>query len=400
MRAKAGYIPTLDGWRALAIISVFFGHIHMLDLPGRIGHRLAISLWFSGGRGVDIFFAISGLLICSRLLDEEVRFGHISLKNFYIRRAFRILPPAVIFLLVLGLLHLYGPIPLSPLDWFSSLFFFRNYTVTLTGPPLAWWFTSHFWSLSVEEQFYLFLPALLVLLPRWRMRALLTIALLSIAWKVYVIRFLHLDGLTLYIWLHYHTGGCIDSLLIPAAIAVSMRQTETKRLLSRWLTSKVWLFLLVPVAAWLFYRTSPWPSAKLAAPLLILTTVYNPKSLVGLFLESAPLRWIGRLSYSLYLWQGLFLCTRYPVQTPLGRLQMFPYNMVCLLACACLSYYLVELPMIRVGHSLTRSSYVPPGAGAVPAIPSSSQSVESSPGLEGKDSTVSAGQPSRRAKTV
>jgi peptidoglycan/LPS O-acetylase OafA/YrhL len=368
MRSKAGYIPTLDGWRAIAIISVFFGHVQMLNLPGRIGHRLANALWLSGGRGVDIFFAISGLLICSRLLDEEARFGHISLKNFYIRRAFRILPPAVLFLLAVGLLHLYGPIPLSPLDWFSSLFFFRNYTVRLSGPPLAWWFTSHFWSLSVEEQFYLFLPALLVLLPRRRMRALLALALLSAAWKLYVIRFLHLDGLTLYIWLHYHTGGCIDALLIPAAIAVYIRQVDAKHLLSRCLKSKVWLLFFVPIAAWLFYRTSPWPTAKIAAPLLILATVYNPKSFVGLFLESPPLRWMGRLSYSLYLWQGLFLCTRFPVQTPLGRIQMFPYNLACLFACACLSYYFVEQPMIRAGHAFTRSSYVPSGTDSVAAI--------------------------------
>ena len=372
MRSKAGYIPTLDGWRAIAIISVFFGHIQMLSLPGRIGHRVANALWLSGGRGVDVFFAISGLLICSRLLDEEVRFGHISLQNFYIRRAFRILPPAVLFLLVLALLHLFGPIPISSLHWFSSLLFFRNYTVTLSGPPLSWWFTSHFWSLSVEEQFYLFLPALLVLLPRWRMHALLALTALSAAWKIFVLRSLHLDGLTTYIWLHYHTGGCIDALLIPAAIAVYKRQDYAKHLLTRCLTSNVCLTFLVPIAAWLFYRTSPWPTAKLAAPLLILAAVYNPKSLVGRFLESAPLRWIGRLSYSLYLWQGLFLCTRFPVKPPLGRIQMFPYNFVCLLACACVSYYFVEQPMIRIGHSLTRSSYVPSGTDSAPAIFASS----------------------------
>jgi peptidoglycan/LPS O-acetylase OafA/YrhL len=373
MASRSGYIPTLDGWRAVAIIAVLFAHTHLLALPGRLGRHLAIYLWSNGGvRGVDIFFAISGLLICSRLLDEEVRFGHISLKNFYIRRAFRILPPALLFLLVLALLHLFGPIPLSPLDWFSSLFFFRNYTVRLSGPPLSWWFTSHFWSLSVEEQFYLFLPALLIFLPRWRLRALLAIALLSTIWKLYVTHFLHLDVETTYIWLHYHTGGCIDALLIPAAVAVYMHKPDGEHLLSRWLTSNVRLFLVVPVAAWVFYRFSPWPMAKLAAPLLILATVYNPKSFVGLFLESAPLRWIGRLSYSLYVWQELFLCTRFPVQPPLGRIQIFPYNMVCLLACACLSYYLVERPMIRIGHSLTRSSYVPSESDTAPALLSSS----------------------------
>jgi peptidoglycan/LPS O-acetylase OafA/YrhL len=375
MRSGVGYIPTLDGWRAVAIVSVFFAHIQMLNLPGRAGHKVATFLWLSGARGVDIFFAISGLLICSRLLEEEARFGRISLKNFYIRRAFRILPPAILFLLAIAFLHLWGKIPLSPLDWFSSLLFFRNYTVKLSGPPLDWWFTSHFWSLSVEEQFYLFLPALLVLLPRWRLRALVALASLSAAWKLYVVLFLHLDAQSSYISLYYHTGGCIDALLIPAAIAVYVRDANVKDLLSRCLRSKVWLFLLVPTAAWLFYRTTPWPTSKIAAPLLILATIHNPKSLAGLLLESPPLRWVGRLSYSLYLWQMLFLCTRFGVKPPLGRIETFPYNMVCMVICACLSYYFVERPMIRLGHSLTRSTYVPSGTEGEPKTMAASHTI-------------------------
>lgn len=364
-KARTGrYIPTLDGWRAIAVVSVFFAHIRPLPLPGWAGHKLAMLLWNNGGRGVGIFFGISGLLICSRLLDEEDRFGRISLKAFYIRRAFRILPPALFFLLVLAALHRFGPIPLAPLDWFASLFFFRNYTVSFAGPPLSWWFTSHFWSLSVEEHFYLILPALLVLLPTWRgrLRALLGLALLSTIWKLCVLAFFQSgrDPLTIWFWLEYHTEGVIDALLIPAAIAVYLRKPEAKRQLERWFRSPARLAVFVPLGLFFFYRYQIWPMAKLAVPLFILATVFNPESVVGRLLESAPLRWIGRLSYSLYLWQMLFLCTRLTTETPMGRMETFPWNLACLLACACFSYYIVEQPMIRIGHALTRSSYLAP----------------------------------------
>jgi peptidoglycan/LPS O-acetylase OafA/YrhL len=356
MASKPGYIPTLDGWRAIAIVAVFFAHTQPLALPGDYGRSLGIFLANNGGRGVDVFFAISGLLICTRLLEEEDRHGRISIRNFYIRRAFRILPPAVFFLLVLMLLHMYGPIPLNLLDWFSCLFFFRNYTMNLSGPPLNWWFTSHFWSLSVEEHFYLILPAVLVLLPRWRLRALVGLAFLSTVWKLWLKYLLHIAPDPLAWALNFHTEGCIDALMIPAAIAVYQRSARGKAIMSAWLTSRMRLLLLIPLGALLFYRWPLWPMGRFSMALIILTTVYNPDSIPSRFLEYAPVRWIGRLSYSLYLWQMLFLCSRFSVTPPLGRIQMFPLNALCLLACACFSYYCVERPMIRIGHSLTRSS--------------------------------------------
>src|SRR5438309_1226291 len=87
-------IPSLDGWRAIAVFSVIAYH----DQVHHIG-ILSNSLWHEYGRlGVDLFFAISGMLICTRLLEEEAALGQISLKGFYIRRFFRILPPAFAYL--------------------------------------------------------------------------------------------------------------------------------------------------------------------------------------------------------------------------------------------------------------------------------------------------------------
>jgi peptidoglycan/LPS O-acetylase OafA/YrhL len=107
MREKVGYIPTLDGWRAIAITCILFAHSRTGVVPW-LGQRVSSFLSDQGHHGVDLFFAISGLLICSRLLDEEKKFGHISLRGFYVRRAFRILPPALLFLAVIAFLSLIG----------------------------------------------------------------------------------------------------------------------------------------------------------------------------------------------------------------------------------------------------------------------------------------------------
>ena len=156
----SGYIPTLDGWRAISIVLVLLHHSRVsVPLP-LIGPFLAM-LSVYGGSGVWIFFAISGILICGRMLQEERKHGRISLRNFYIRRAFRILPPALLYLVTLAALSPF--LHVAKLELVSSMFFFRNYV--LAGLPPAHWFTAHFWSLAVEEHFYLLLPGILVFFP-------------------------------------------------------------------------------------------------------------------------------------------------------------------------------------------------------------------------------------------
>ena len=109
-RQKTGYMPTLDGWRAIAILSVIFFHdsLHLHAL-GVFSTRW---LYEYGDLGVDLFFAISGLLICSRLLDEERINGKIHLRGFYVRRGFRILPPVFLYLGVISILSV-APIAAS-----------------------------------------------------------------------------------------------------------------------------------------------------------------------------------------------------------------------------------------------------------------------------------------------
>lgn len=348
MREKVGYIPTLDGWRAIAITGVLFAHSRTGVIPW-FGSRASSYLSDQGKHGVDLFFAISGLLICSRLLDEEKKFGFISLRGFYIRRALRILPPAVLYLLVIAVLSFFGLFVTSKLDWFSSLFFFRNYTVSIAPPNTQWWFTGHFWSLSVEEHFYLILPGVLLLMKRWRLTALgVLIVLVEIA-KYILLHRIHVN-IGVY---QTHTEIRVDELLIPAFLAVWIQRGSHQQLLKRLLPS--WsFFILLPIYLRLLWHYDMWPMTACAAPLLLFSTVYHPHMFVGRFLESRPLRWIGRLSYSLYLWQQLFICHRFVGYKPLGILQSPPLNLILILACAAASFYLIELPTMRLGHRLAK----------------------------------------------
>jgi peptidoglycan/LPS O-acetylase OafA/YrhL len=91
IRDQSGYLPSLDGWRAISIVGVLFCHSPLIQ----VGRFSDIWLQANGDRGVQMFFAISGILICSRLLREEMKYGAISLRSFYTRRIFRIQPAAL-----------------------------------------------------------------------------------------------------------------------------------------------------------------------------------------------------------------------------------------------------------------------------------------------------------------
>jgi len=161
-----GYLPTLDGWRAFAVLAVIFSHgVLSASVSAHLPHWAFRAINGSGTKGVQLFFAISGFLITSRLIEEWNCFGRISLKRFYVRRVCRILPPAMTYLLVIAILGLANILLIQWSCWLSAVCFFRNYM-----PPGIGVFDDHYWSLSVEEQFYLIWPALLVLFGLYRAR--------------------------------------------------------------------------------------------------------------------------------------------------------------------------------------------------------------------------------------
>jgi peptidoglycan/LPS O-acetylase OafA/YrhL len=361
----AGYLPTLDGWRAVAILAVIFQHdgYH----AGTFGGGW---LFLHGGwSGVDLFFAISGLLICSRLLEEEKVFGRISLRNFYIRRAFRILPPALLFLGTIAVLALTGVLHIGLGEWLGSALFLRNYSSLLGKMGPDSYFIGHFWSLAVEEHFYLILPAVLVLTRKgWRVPVLLGLSLLVMVHRFHVLETRPWGEVL------FHTDIRLDGLLIPALFAVLVQSDKVAVYLRKWL--RFWPVLVVPIMALYSWREGSFLQMTLVAllmPMMVLGSVLNPAGLLAKALEWAPLKYLGRISYSLYIWQELFFTGHMNIGYPLGILESTPLRYVATLAIAIASYHLLERPLIKLGHRLA-----PPATPGRDDIPNDKPSAERS----------------------
>jgi peptidoglycan/LPS O-acetylase OafA/YrhL len=342
-----GYIPTLDGWRAVAVLLVILFHA-----VGEQGPAWLRAFPF-GFLGVDIFFALSGFLICTRLLEEQRRRGHISLSGFYIRRAFRIFPPAWIYLAALAALAGVGALSITRSEMAGCLLLFRNYY-----PSGQHWYTIHFWSLAVEEHFYFFFPALLAWYGRDIGRARWVVLFLALL--VAVVRSCDFAILELFkgrlpagtfFWTRTHVR--LDALLWGCFAAMTVERHRER--LARWISSPALTVLLFATAAGAFFVPLSLTWRSLLLPWMVAGTALRPGTWLGVVLESSPMRWVGRLSYSLYLWQQLFcvgeLTNRSEVLAPL---QAWPWNAPALFVCAATSYYLIERPLIRLGHRLAK----------------------------------------------
>jgi peptidoglycan/LPS O-acetylase OafA/YrhL len=347
-----GYIPTLDGWRAIAILGVMASHAGH-SYSAAHGRESFFDRIAAGTHGVNLFFAISGLLITSRLLEEWDTRGSVSLKHFYTRRAFRILPPALLYLSCVAMLGGFGLLPVVREEFVAATLFFRNYLPVILGANGAGFFTSHYWSLGVEEHFYLFWPALLLLAGRKRaLPVAVTIAVLVSVWR-------HLEAwreIMLYNAIQptyfARSDTRIDSIMWGVVAALALSRPEVRAFVERYLTTLVYVALVALYGVIVNrYGTRPTFWEASIVPLLIVGTVLRPRSMLSRVLEHPVMRWIGRLSYSLYLWEFFFVY--YPgVPTTLGVWQTFPLNLIAAIACAAASYYLVERPLIRVGHTL------------------------------------------------
>ena len=365
-RPSAGYIPTLDGWRAVAILLVIIDHAFNSYNDSHGGGARHLTL---GDHGVAIFFGISGLLITSRLLEEWTRRGGVSLRAFYIRRAFRILPPAVLYLAVLAALGALGLLLVTRLELLSSLFFFRNYLPVFFAPDGAGFYTSHFWSLAVEEHFYLFWPGLLVLVGRKRALPVAIALCLGVAYWRSIEATREIETLGRILPTYYtRTDLRLDALMWGAAAALAVDRPAVRAFFTKYLNAGVWaLALAAYIAVIMKYGARPTIWEGILVPVLLLGTVLRPAQGAAPIFETAIPRWIGRISYSLYLWQLFFPLAMVP--HTLGVLQSFPVNVVALFACAAGSYYFVERPMIRLGHRLAAPATPGHADLAVPGAP-------------------------------
>jgi peptidoglycan/LPS O-acetylase OafA/YrhL len=349
--ALSNYIPTFDGWRAVAILIVIIQHAQESFIAAHPSVPFSGFVATMGLYGVRIFFGISGFLITTRILAEIDRRGALSLPAFYVRRAFRILPPLLVLLFAALLLRQAGLVPVGWLEWTSGLLFFANWV-----PGLH--YLGHLWSLGVEEHFYLFWPCLLALLGT-RRAVIVALALCPVLalWRMAAWHF-HLFSTPAVFW--GRTDIQLDGLLLGSIGAYVFRYypAECRRILGTRASVPVALgiFLLTGVFRQSDYKISM-PLYSLQAvliPAILVGTIARTQSLLSRVLELAPLKWIGRLSYGLYLWQ-VFLVPRTTFPPSFAILQAWPYNVASVFLFATVSYYTLELAMVRIGHRLARA---------------------------------------------
>jgi peptidoglycan/LPS O-acetylase OafA/YrhL/lysophospholipase L1-like esterase len=344
---RLDYLPGLDGLRALAVAGVIAYHLGILGLPG-------------GYLGVEVFFVVSGYLITSLLAAEWDRSGSIDLKRFWLRRARRLLPAAFLLILAtIAFVDLFLPSELAGLrsdalasfayvtNWYL-VFDHKSYFQAIGRPPLL----QHLWSLAVEEQFYLAWPLFLTFaLRRWSRRRLFFVVLAGALASTLLMARLYqpdVDPTRLY----YGTDTRASGLLVGAALALGLRPGESHRGSSASIDALGLLALgtLVGIFVWLgefnpfLYHGGFLLTATVTA--ILIAVVAHPRARVlPRLLGSAPLRWVGLRSYSLYLWHWPVLAlTRPQIDVPWSGLPLVAGQLVVILALAELSYRFVETP--------------------------------------------------------
>lgn len=352
------YLGALDGLRAFAVLAVLLYH---LDTPWSPLHLRG------GFFGVDVFFVLSGYLITSILLSEWRRSTGVSLPNFWLRRARRLLP-AVGFLLSAVLLYALIVLPsevaslrrdaLASLGYVTNwylIFHDQSYFESWGRPSLF----QHLWSLAIEEQFYLVWPLLFVIGMRFlRLPGLLFALLCAAAGATVLMAVLYQPGVDPS-RLYYGTDTRSAGLLIGSALALVLPIASHVRRRRSWsrdalglagLALLAYFFVRVGDGSALPYRGG-FAVVSLATAAVIAATV-SSRSRVGAVLGIEPLVWIGRRSYSIYLWHWpVFMLTRPGLDAPFGGWPLFVLRLAVVAALAELSYRFVETP-IRTGAAL------------------------------------------------
>ena len=358
-RAKEmGYLPGLDGVRALAVIGVLLYHADLSWIPG-------------GFLGVDVFFVLSGFLITSLILEEFDRSGRVDFRKFYLGRARRLLPALILVLVVVSLaaaLVYQDAARQLASDVVASIFYVNNwwyiaadqsYFEFIGRPPLL----KHLWSLAVEEQFYLVWPAIAFLAMRRFARkgvfaVAATLAILSTIWMLQLAVANGFPDFADPSRAYFGTDSHSMGLLIGAAMATFWRPGRMRRSLPTGasaiitaigiaaLLAVIWFFVFVgEFTPWL-YRGGFLGLALIVATLIAAAS--HPGVGLGKAMGTQPWRYIGQRSYGLYLWHWpVFMATRPGLDLSLDGVPLLILRLGLTVGIAELSFRFVEMPIRR-----------------------------------------------------
>jgi peptidoglycan/LPS O-acetylase OafA/YrhL len=336
-------VPYLDGLRALAIALVMGYHAFgSQGMPGwlKVFER-SYSICDLGALGVHIFFIISGFIITHLLLREEKVQGSPSLKDFWIRRAFRILPALCVFLTgVWCLSSMETGIHTKPVEYVMAL----TFTQRFISDQSSWWL-GHTWSLSIEEQFYLLWPLVFVVMPRSRIKNLL----------IWTLGIMPVTAVVVSLWLPLKAPWIMPAHqgFIACGCLIALLREPLTRMLKPFPVWKIIMgaafFIILPRQMERAPQLRQLVDAVgsiiggIGISALLVTLLDNRLPVLGRLLENRGIKWLGRLSYSLYLWQQIFLGS-FGTQP----WQRFPVNIILAMLAAVVSYYVVEMPFLRL----------------------------------------------------
>jgi peptidoglycan/LPS O-acetylase OafA/YrhL len=341
------YFPSLDGLRGIAIIMVVFLHL-------RYDPTFFYETIFNGALGVLIFFVLSGFLISTLCIKEKVVTKNISLKNFYIRRALRIFPVAYLYIIVIIILNYVFKLRISYISILGAALYLMNFSSYFRKYHSSW-HTDHFWSLSVEEQFYLFIPFIL----KKKFKVYLWV-ILSIAFVIPLIVclqyfYVSLNNAIFYAFTHYLIKfqsiavGCLFSVF---AFKYSFNTRFSNK--TKVITNIVAIFLLLAMKYDDFFclrNVLAGFASSFLIGYIIITNITPADDFIFKFLNAKILKTIGVLSYSIYLWQEIF--TSHDRSLP-NFMVAFPYNIVCIITVSCLSYYFYERFFLQLKSKFSR----------------------------------------------
>ncbi len=355
-----GYLPGLDGLRAISVLAVIAFHHYFIG-----GHEQGFAP--GGFLGVEVFFVVSGYLITSLLLAERRRTGGVSLKNFWMRRARRLLPAVLVLIAVVVLyclLFLPDSIRTLKSDTLAALTYTSNWWQIVShqsyaaeaGRPAV---LKHLWSLAIEEQFYLFWPPLLLLGLRRLGRSRMLTTMLGVAALSTLLMAIVASGSINAAY--YGTETRLSGLLLGSMMAFFFAPYRIRGVPGRGVRAVLDLAGLagLVVLVWSFrhfeFPTSTGGNMSVfrggfllvdLATLFVIAAVVHPRSDLGPLLGCRPLRWVGLRSYSLYLWHyPIFCVTRPGLDIPLHGWPALALRLVLSFAAAELSYRYVETPI-------------------------------------------------------
>jgi peptidoglycan/LPS O-acetylase OafA/YrhL len=366
------HIPSLDGLRAVSFLIVFIAHAGVPGVPG--------------GFGVTVFFFLSGFLITTLMRMERETTGTVNLPQFYLRRVLRILPPFYLILVIAIALTLLGVLPgrlHAPPLLAQSLHFF-NYWYIWRGGDGAPYGTVPYWSLAVEEHFYLLFPMLYLAasrrLPRLGQAGLFWGLCAAICvWRSFLVFGIGVPEDRTYM----ASDTRFDSIFFGCALAIGANpMLDRPRLAEHW-----WKWLIVPASLGLLIFTfsyrAPWfrESVRYSLQGVALTPIFisairYPTWLPYRLLNARPVAFLGVLSYVLYLIHQVVLFALGHQLPNMREAARAPLALVISIVVAVVIHYLVEKPAQNLRKRLTRRATASTASRGITPRSSQSDSVQ------------------------